>query len=75
MLKTKFGAVAIAVAVALGSVSAGVNMASAATASTKPPVKLLTCKAPLVPTPVKETVKGKTKTVWKCEPAKPAKKE
>jgi hypothetical protein len=69
MLKNRFVAVTIAAAVAVGSLTAGVSMASAAT----PPkhVKLLTCKAPLEPTRIKETVKGKTVHVWKCEAAKP----
>lgn len=68
MLKTKFVAVAIAAAVAVGSLTTGASIASAAT----PPkhVKLLTCKAPLVATRVKETVKGKVEHVWKCEPTK-----
>lgn len=67
MLKSKFAAVAIAAAVAVGSLTTGVGIASAATAPKH--VKLLTCKAPLVATRVKETVKGKTVHVWKCEAA------
>jgi hypothetical protein len=73
MLKTKLVAAALAAIVVAGSLTAGVSVASAASA-TKPPVKLLTCKAPLVATPVKETVLGKVNTVWKCE-AKPASKK
>ena len=67
MLKSKFAAAAIAAAVALSSLTAGVSMASATT----PPKhgELLTCKAPLVATRVKETKNGKTVHVWKCEPA------
>ena len=56
--------------IVFGSLTTGVSIASAAT----PPkhVKLLTCKAPLVATRVKETLKGKTVHVWKCEPAQHA---
>lgn len=75
MLKNRLVALAVATAVAVGSLSAGVSVASAATATKKPAVKLLTCKAPLVATLVKETVKGKTRHVWKCEPPKAAPKK